>query len=152
MTSKQSKWGLIHGWRSGLEKDTGEDLSERGVEYAFEEAKIPYLVPSRSATYKPDFIIKRDKRFPDIPTKECFLSEEWCSQHIIIETKGRFTLEDRKKHLWIKDQFPLLDLRFIFSRSSQRISKQSKTSYAMWCDKYGFLYADKKVPDEWFDE
>ena len=35
---------------------------------------------------------------------------------------------------------------------NQKISKQSKTTYGMWCEKHGFLYAAKVVPQEWIDE
>ena len=71
---------------------------------------------------------------------------------IIVETKGRFTAEDRKKHLEIQKQHPTLDIRFVFTNSRSKIRKGSKTSYADWCTKYGFLYADKDVPQDWLDE
>jgi len=71
---------------------------------------------------------------------------------IIVETKGRFTAEDRKKHLEIQKQHPTLDIRFVFTNSRAKIRKGSKTSYADWCSKNGFLYADKDVPQEWLDE
>lgn len=53
------------------------------------------------------------------------------------------------KHLHIKAEHPDLDIRFVFSNSKQRISKTSKTTYADWCLKHGFQYADKEVPKEW---
>ena len=71
---------------------------------------------------------------------------------IIIESKGRFVSEDRKKHLLVKQQRPDLDIRFVFSNSKAKISKGSKTSYADWCIKHGFLYADKLIPEEWINE
>ena len=49
----------------------------------------------------------------------------------------------------VKEQYPDLDIRFIFSNSKSRISKKSNTTYGMWCEKYGFEYADKHVPKEW---
>ena len=52
----------------------------------------------------------------------------------------------------VKQQHPELDIRFVFSNSRQKISKQSKTTYGMWCEKHGFLYADKTVPQEWLNE
>ena len=67
-------------------------------------------------------------------------------------TKGRFVLEDRKKHLLVKQQHPELDIRFVFSNSKNKINKKSKTTYADWCEKNGFKYADKVIPDEWFEE
>ncbi len=32
------------------------------------------------------------------------------------------------------------------------ISKNSKTTYAIWCEKNGYKYADKEIPEEWFLE
>ena len=65
------------------------------------------------------------------------------------ETKGRFVAADRKKHLLIRKQHPELDIRFVFSNSKVKLSKTSKTTYAAWCIKHGFLYADKEIPLEW---
>ena len=96
----------------------------------FEAAKIEYLKPARTAKYTPDFLLPNG---------------------IIIESKGRFVTADRQKHLLIQKQHPDLDIRFVFSNSRSRISKQSKTTYAMWCEKHGFLYADKLIPEEWLD-
>ena len=56
------------------------------------------------------------------------------------------------KHLCIKKQHPNLDIRFVFTSSKAKLRKGSKTSYADWCEKNGFLYADKDVPQEWLDE
>ena len=66
-----------------------------------------------------------------------------------VETKGRFLTADRKKHLLIKAQYPELDIRFLFQNSNARISKSSKTTYADWCNKYGFKFADKTIPSDW---
>jgi hypothetical protein len=52
----------------------------------------------------------------------------------------------------VKKQHPELDIRFVFTSSKNKISKASKTSYADWCDKNGYKYADKFIPDEWFNE
>jgi len=71
---------------------------------------------------------------------------------IIVETKGRFVLADRKKHKLIKEQHPELDIRFVFSNSNTKISKKSKTTYGAWCEKLGILYADKTIPEEWLKE
>ena len=49
---------------------------------------------------------------------------------IIIETKGRFVTADRQKMLLVKEQYPDLDIRFVFSNPNSRISKKSKTTYA----------------------
>lgn len=120
---------MEEGWRSGLEEKIAAQLTEAGVEFDYEKLKIEFLRPSKVHKYNPDFKL--------------------CGNGVIIETKGRFVTVDRQKHLLIKQQHPELDIRFVFSNSRQKISKTSATTYAMWCEKNGFLYADKLVPKEW---
>lgn len=123
--------GLSYGFRSGLEETIGRDLEAAGVKVVYEECKISYTKPARKSTYTPDF---------ELPNG------------IIVETKGRFVVADRQKHLLVQAQHPHLDIRFVFSNSKQRISKTSTTTYADWCVKNGFKFSDKKVPAEWLEE
>jgi hypothetical protein len=129
LSSKQV--GLKYGFRSGLEEAIAQDLTSQGVGFTFEEMVIPYVKPSKPAKYTPDFLLENG---------------------IIIESKGRFLTEDRQKHLLIQKQYPLFDIRFVFSNSKTKISKRSKTTYADWCVKHGFQYADKLIPDSWIKE
>ena len=122
--------GIKHGYRSGLEDRISEQLNGLGVPFKYEEFKIKYEV-NEIRTYTPDF---------ELPNG------------VIIESKGRYVAADRKKNLLVKEQFPRLDIRFVFSNSKGKISKGSKTSYADWCDKHGYSYADKLIPEEWIKE
>lgn len=129
-TRKRSAMGTAKalGFRSGLEEKVADELKKSGVKFEYETTKIKYVVPESVHSYTPDFI------FPN---------------GLIVETKGRFVAADRKKHLLIKKQHPELDIRFVFQNSNNKISKGSKTSYADWCNKNGFQYSDKRIPDEW---
>ncbi|RVG38003.1 endodeoxyribonuclease [Sinorhizobium meliloti] len=120
--------GALHGFRSGLEDVNARFLTEWNVTVEYEQYDLTYVKPAREARYTPDFILPNG---------------------IIVETKGRFLTEDRQKHILIKKQYPQLDLRFVFSNPNTRISKQSKTTYAIWCQSHGFLYASKVIPQEW---
>lgn len=130
-TSKIVDKGIKEGYRSGLEEKIAEQLEDAGVKAEYESTYIEYVKPQRKSKYTPDFILPNG---------------------IIIETKGRFVTADRQKHVLIKDQHPNLDIRFVFSNSKARISKLSKTTYAMWCTKYGFQFADRAIPTEWLKE
>ena len=121
---------IKNGYRSGLEEKISEQLKSLSVPVKYEELKISYQV-NETRTYTPDF---------ELPNG------------IIIESKGRFVAADRKKHLLIQKQYPFFDIRFVFSNSKAKINKGSKTSYADWCNKFGFIYADKLIPKEWIDE
>jgi hypothetical protein len=115
-----------------LEERVAAQLEAAGVAATYESvaSRIQYEV-HELRTYTPDFVLPNG---------------------IIIETKGLFTVEDRKKHTLIKTQHPEKDIRFVFSNSNSKLRKGSPTSYAAWCEKQGFLYADKLIPQSWIKE
>ncbi len=132
VTKKSSKWvARKYGFKSGLEENISKQIEDKGIIVQYESEKIPYIVPATNHTYNPDFKLPNG---------------------IIVETKGRFVAADRKKHQLVKEQHPNLDIRFVFSNSKNKISKNSKTTYGMWCEKNGYKYADKEIPEEWFLE
>ena len=126
----QAQVGKLYGFRSGLEEKIAAQLQENGIDPKFETIKLPF-VEHKNRTYTPDFPVCKS---------------------LIIETKGRFLTADRMKMLEVKRQYPQIDFRFIFSNSNAKISKVSQTTYAKWCEKNGFKYADKIVPQEWIEE
>jgi hypothetical protein len=128
-TAKQV--AIKYGFRSGLEERVAEQLDQLGIEYTYEKVKLKYIKPASQHVYTPDFVL---------------------ANGIIVETKGRFLAPDRQKHILVKRHNPDLDIRFVFSNSNARISKASKTTYAMWCRKYGYKFADKTIPSEWLNE
>ena len=100
-------------------------------EEVYEQSYLLYTIPASDHRYTPDFIL---------------------SNGIIIEAKGLFESDDRKKHLLIKKQYPNLDIRFVFQNPNNKLYKGSKTTYADWCKKYGYKYATNLIPDSWFRE
>ena len=102
-----------------------------GVEPGFETHYLTYVIPERTAKYNPDILLPNG---------------------IIIECKGIFEVEDRKKQLLVREQYPELDIRMVFSSSKSKIYSGSKTTYADWCEKHGVLYADKLIPAAWLKE
>jgi len=119
-------------YRSGSERTTAEYLRSVKVKYEFEPYYIPYMW-IESKRYLPDFILPSG---------------------IILEVKGRFTLEDRKKHLFLRESNPDLDVRFVFDRPASKLYKRSKTTYADWCNKHGFKYCKLSdgLPDSWLND
>lgn len=118
-------------YRSGLEDKVSKQLEGKGIPFDYEIWKIPYTIPESYHTYCPDFLLPNG---------------------IFIETKGLWDSDDRKKHLLIREQYPELDIRLVFSSSRSKLYKGSKTSYAEWCEKHGILFADKLVPLDWLKE
>lgn len=123
--------GMRHGYRSGLEETNAEHLHRNGIPIVFEQVKIKYPIPATMHSYTPDFVLPN-----------------W----VICETKGRFLAVDRAKHLYVKVTHPGLDIRFVFQQPNAKLSKGSRTTYAMWADMHGFKWAKKLIPIEWAKE
>ena len=118
---------LSHGFRSRFEFEFAQYLAKSKIKYKYEKDKFRYIVPIKS--YTPDFYLM-DYGF-------------------YLELKGNLDVTDRVKHLLVKEQNSSLDVRFIFPNSKKKIYKGSKTTYASWCDRHGFLYADNRIPSIW---
>lgn len=117
------------GHHSPLEDLVAEQLDRSGVGYLYEPGTLQYVVAPRR--YRPDFIL---------------------ASGIILEAKGQFQSSDRSKHKAIREQYPDLDIRFVFSSPNSRIGSTSKTTYAMWCERLGIPWTNKKIPEEWLKE
>jgi len=134
MNLRTSKAAYRLGFRSGLEKKVSEQILEAGIKLLYETDKIQFTIPARQAKYTPDFKLPKPGGF------------------FFVETKGIWAVQDRQKHILIAQQMPELDIRFVFSNQNARLYKGSPTTYAMYCEKHGFRYANKVIPDEWLEE
>ena len=130
MDAKQFIAARKYGYRSGLELKIAAYLKQLKCKYKYEALKIEWE-DLTYRTYTPDFVL---------------------GNGIIIETKGMFTVADRKKHLAIKKQHPQLDIRFVFENSNRRLRKGAKTRYYQWCNSHDFDYYDRIIPEEWLKE
>ena len=126
--SKVRANAIKHGYRSGFEHKVADQLIESKTKFEYESTVIDYIKPETKHTYTIDFTLPNG---------------------ILVETKGRWVIEDRKKHLLIKKQHPELDIRIVFQNAKTKIRKGSKTTYGDYCDKHGILWAEKNVPESW---
>tara|TARA_R100000781_G_scaffold32462_3_gene23687 strand:+ start:2236 stop:2583 length:348 start_codon:yes stop_codon:yes gene_type:complete len=111
--------------RSGLEEQVAKLLDELKIDYTYETDKVKYVIESN---YIPDFKVG----------------------NIYLETKGYFKAADRRKMLAVKKGNPDLDIRLVFQAPHNKISKKSKTTYAMWATKHGFPWCPHyAIPIDW---
>lgn len=137
-------------FKSGFEKTIGNDLIKKGIPFAYEAQSFKYTItiprsvcpecgssPSTlERTYTPDFFFQ---------------------DGLIVEAKGRFTAEERKKHAAMKEQYPDMDLRLLF-KSNNWLGKApkrgepigKKKNYVTWCEAHGIQCAvGNVIPEEW---
>lgn len=120
-------------YRSKFEYDVAQNLKKKRRKVVYEQRTIKYTRPATKHSYRPDF---------ELPNG------------IIIECKGRFTAADRKKHLEVQQQHPDLDIRFLFQRATNTLSRAAASlTYGEWCNKHGFLWAEgTEIPRAWLKE
>ena len=113
-------------YRSGLEERVADLLSGLGISYEYESEKISYVIQHH---YTPDFVLPN---------------------HTVLECKGYWSSEDRRKIKQVKKDNPDLDLRMIFQSPYNKISKRSKTTYAQWCEKHDIPWTHfHNIPLDW---
>ena len=115
------------GYRSKFELSLARKLIQNKIKFEYEKKKITYIPNIR--TYTPDFYIP--------------------ATNIYIEAKGEFDKADRVKMALIKEQHKDLDIRMVFMNARNKIYKGSKTTYADWCLKHDYRWAEKAIPMEW---
>lgn len=121
-------------YRSKFETSIAQQIEDMKFDVLYETDKIEYIVPEHISHYTPDFKLK---------TKS--------GKIIYIETKGKFDANDRKKQKILHTQLEI-DIRLVFQNAYVKIAKNSRTTYADWCDKNNIQWANKYIPTEWFNE
>ena len=115
-----------HKFRSKLEERVATLLEQLGISYEYETENLSYTIEH---TYTPDFVLPN---------------------YIYLETKGYWDAADRRKVLAVKRDNPDVDLRMVFQSPYNTISKKSKTTYAIWCEKHEIPWtAYHEIPLDW---
>ena len=132
---RRNQVAIKHGFRSGLEDNVNDMLKENGKSFSYESEKISYIQPETKHNYTPDFVLNKI-----------------VGGKMYVETKGRWVKTDRLKFDLIFEQYPGIDIRFVFQNPNAKLYKGSKTTYAQYCDKKGWRWAKKEIPEEWLKE
>lgn len=121
----------VANYRSKYEKRFAK-LCERP--FVYEGESIEWQPPVKQ--YKPDFIFQKKD-----------------GGTMYVELKGVFLPADRSKMKCVTEQYPNLDIRMLFQRASNTLSKKSNTTYGDWCDKNGIKWAEgDRLPVSWLNE
>lgn len=107
-----------------------DNLYSRYINCSFLKYKLHYLTDNGIKVYSPHFKFDND---------------------IYVDVIVKTTLEEMGKYLRIREQFPLMDIRFVFQDSKIKFNKNEKMSYGNWCVTNGFIYHSGFVPDSWIN-
>ena len=131
-------------YRSKLEERVCNNLRNRKVKYAYEPYQIKYTTevkPAYCANCGHNVVLKQRNYTPDLVL----------DNGIVIEIKGKFTAEMRKKMIAVRDCNPHLDVRMLF-QSDNWLTRKKFQRYSDWCEKQGFVYhVGERVPDDWVE-
>lgn len=104
--------------------------SRKKLEYEPKDNHLNYTVSRR---YVPDFVLPNG---------------------IIIEAKGYFKSSDRTKMLRVSEANPSLDIRFLFQKANNTLTKAKNSIYYwQWAERNNFKWAEgDKIPLAWWRE
>ena len=108
-------------FKSKFEAAVWKELRKHYKSCKYEPDKHEYIQPVIHRKYIPDFKMGRN---------------------VYIEAKGKLDLATRQKMVWFKESNPHITIIFLFMNADNKITKRSKTTYAMWAEKNGFLWLD----------
>lgn len=113
--------------RSKLELKFEEVIKGFNIEYDYEVTKIPYTVPESNHTYTVDWTLING---------------------LLVETKGYLSdHRERYKYVLLKQQYPDMDLRFVFDNPN-KLCGGTKMTHAKWAEKYNFPYCSIKDTEQ----
>ena len=117
-------------YRSRFEASVAEQLQKAHVPFTYEDHEFFYEIPS---VYLVDFALRNGRMF--------------------IEVKGYMPPADRRKLLAVKKCHPSEDIRLVFQRASNKLSRAPKSlTYGQWAQRHGFPWAEGAVPLSWLRE
>jgi len=96
---------------------------QKKIKVSYERDKIPYVI---EGNYIPDFTL------------------EGLTKTILVEAKGHFRPEAKRKMVAVKKMNPHLDIRIVFY--------SFRKEYVRWAEKHGFPYAIGSIPNTWVEE
>lgn len=136
--------------RSQFERRVGEKLDKAKAVFRYEPFTMPYLVPEKRATYKPDWVIDLSgkqyyaKKKKDITLKDVL---EDPLRYLIIETKGRLTFVDQFKMRLIRELYPTLQILMWFQQNRWLTPAKRKRN-TEWAAENGFYSCfGEELPD-----
>lgn len=103
------------------------------MDVKYESEKLSFTQPAKKRRYIPDFVISLQKNAGTpgkVPKQD----------KIYIETKGKFTADDRHKMQMVLTQNPDVNLTIVFQNANKKIHKLSKTTYGDWCTKHNIKW------------
>jgi len=125
------------GMKSILEVQVAASLDEMGVEWLYEHETLVYHTclgwdescNVKTQTYTPDFTLKNG---------------------VLLEAKGKMTLDTRKKMVAVKRCHPDRRICMIFGYANNKLSaRPNATRYWQWAEAEGFEWSDIVVKKEW---
>lgn len=113
--------------RNKLEQGVWDLLEDNNIDFGYEDRRLDYTLHH---IYTPDFVLKNG---------------------VIIETKGYFRVEDKRKMRGVKEAHPHLDIRIVFSPAKTISAQKQLAKNIKWCNRWGFPYAEAdNIPEDWY--
>ena len=127
---KKTKQGLRGGFETQIAKLLSTQKKELKFDFLYESETFDINIKKK---YTPDFVI-----------------ELLDGRKKVVECKGYFPDEDRKKTLAFINDYPDIDFLIVFQKAN-RLYSGSNIRYSDWCIKNNIPYSIGSIPDDWLE-
>ena len=117
-------------FKGKLEEQINQSLLDQGLEISYEKERFDYYL---KRWYTPDFLVKGHA------------FDFW------IEVKGYWPSSRRNQFLCVLRNHPTLNIFVALQSPHQRLSKQSKTTYCQWCERFGVAWCPTPIPTDFLN-
>jgi hypothetical protein len=125
------------GMKSMLEVEMAAEMDRLKMKWKYEPIKLEY---HKCPNWCRECLVKTQHYEPDF-----VLENGTC-----IETKGKMTLDTRKKMVAVKACHPDVRIIMVFGYANNKLSaRPNSTRYWQWCEAEGYEWTDKEIRKEW---
>ena len=136
--------GSPYPFRSHFEAGCATELTRMGIIYEYEPFDLEYFSKVRGGECN-------DCGSHDVEKIRWYCPDFWVPRHsTVIESKGKFTSENRTKMLDVIAAHPDINVRMWFMYNN-KLHKKSTVRYSDWCEKHRVTYHIGKEAPLWND-
>lgn len=131
-------------YKSDFEHRIAISLANRGVPIRYEEEQLSY----EKGVYRG---VCNDCGSKDVVSVRSYTPDWTLPNGILVESKGKFTPQNRSLMLDVIKSNPDRDIRMVF-QADNWLTRKKKTKYSDWCKQHDIKCAVGDIPDEWLQE
>jgi len=131
-------------YASKFETDIAKQLYNAKMKFEYEKEAVSYFFPVPNA-------VCRECECTDVGQWKTYTPDFFLANGIVLEAKGKLTVDMRNRLIAAIVSNPWLDLRLVFQYDN-KLTRNAKMRYSEWATKNNIPWTVKEIPTEWLEQ